>query len=103
MRLNYYRFPEGTPESVLLSEGCAVRLKDGSEIYVKSIPEDMRELVAYIKDTIYAGSVTNAKRLLKKYGGAAWTEHIDRDGCLFEVSEIALKGNNSRFKYNRHL
>ena len=31
------------------------------------------------------------------------TEHIERDGGVFEVTDITLNGNNSRFKYNRHL
>jgi len=48
-------------------------------------------------------SVTTAKKLLKEKGGVAWTEHIDRDGGCFEVTDITLKGNNSKFKYNRHL
>ena len=48
-------------------------------------------------------SITTAKQLLKEKGGCAWTEHIDRDGCCFETSEIKLKGNNSQFKYNHHL
>lgn len=48
-------------------------------------------------------TVTYAKKLLKEKGGHAWTEHIDRDGSCFEVTEIKLQGNNSRFKYNRHL
>ena len=103
MRLNYYRFPDGAPEDVLLANGCAVITKDGDEIYPDSIPEDKRGLVDYVCTTIYAGTVTNAKRLLKEYGGSAWTEHCERDGGLFEVTEIKLKGNNSRFKYNHHL
>uniref|UniRef100_A0A6H1Z6Z2 Uncharacterized protein n=1 Tax=viral metagenome TaxID=1070528 RepID=A0A6H1Z6Z2_9ZZZZ len=48
-------------------------------------------------------SITQAKKLLQEKGGKAWTEHTERDGTLFEVSEIELKGNNSQFKYNRHL
>jgi len=48
-------------------------------------------------------TVSNAKKLIKKQGGFAYTEHIDRDGTLFEVTPIELKGNNSRFKYNVHL
>lgn len=80
MRLNYYEFPETVDESVLHENGCN---KD---------------------DRILGGiSVTTAKKLLKEFGGAAWTEHIDREGGCFEVTEIKLKGNNSRFKYNHHL
>lgn len=48
-------------------------------------------------------SITEAKKLLKLQGGAAWTEHYERDGTLFEVTEVKLVGNNSKFKYNRHL
>ena len=48
-------------------------------------------------------SVTHAKQLLKEKGGSAWTDHCDRDGGVFEVTDIKLKGNNSQFKYNHHL
>jgi len=48
-------------------------------------------------------SISHAKNLLKKQGGYAWTEHYERDGTLFETTQIELKGSNSRFKYNRHL
>lgn len=55
------------------------------------------------EDTVEGISITAAKKLLRQFGGAAWTEHIERDGGVFETSEIRLSGNNSRFKYNRHL
>jgi hypothetical protein len=48
-------------------------------------------------------SVSGAKKLLKAQGGTAWTEHYDRDGSMFERTIIELKGNNSRFRYNKHL
>lgn len=47
--------------------------------------------------------ISTAKRLLKEKGGHAWTEHYERDGTLFETTDIKLKGNNSRFRYNRYL
>ena len=102
MRLNYYRFPEGTPEDVLLENGCGVVLTNGDTIYPASIPDDKRPLVDYVEDTISC-CVSSAKKLLKQYGGSAWTEHLERDGGLFEVTEIKLTGNNSRFRYNHHL
>lgn len=102
MRLSYYRFPDDTPESVLLENGCGVVLKDGYEIYPDSIPEDKRHLVDHIDHTVSC-KVSWAKQMMKQYGGCGWTEHIDRDGGCFEVTEIKLTGNNSRFKYNRHL
>lgn len=48
-------------------------------------------------------SITEIKKLIKKQGGYGYTEHYERDGTLFDVTEIELKGNNSNFKYNRHL
>ncbi len=80
MRLNYYKFPAETSAETLREHDCT--------------PED---------NTIEGCSVTFAKQMLEQYGGSAWTEHIDRDGGCFEVTEIKLTGNNSRFKYNHHL
>jgi len=80
MRLNYYRFPDEAAPEVLKTHGCT--------------PDD---------NVLGGISVTDAKKLLKQHGGSAWTEHIDRDGGCFEVTEIRLNGNNSRFKYNHHL
>ena len=80
MRLNYYEFPAETTAEVLKENGCE------------------------LDDRVLGGvSVTTAKKLLRKYGGSAWTEHIDRDGGCFEVTQITLTGNNSHFKYNHHL
>lgn len=102
MRITYYTFPDSTSEEVLLENGCCILLKDGSETYSNSIPEDKRDLVQGIDHTINC-SVSKAKQLMKKYGGSGITEHIDRDGCLFETTPVRLTGNNSRFKYNHHL
>ena len=79
MRLTYYRFPDHAPQEVLAEHGCSQ------------------------EDDTLSCSVTYAKQMIKKYGGSAWTEHVDRDGSCFEVTEIKLTGNNSRFKYNHHL
>ena len=103
MRLHYYRFPENTPEETKLAEGCAVILKTGREIYVDHIPDDRRPLVDCVDDTLGGLSITHVKNLIKTYGGTGWTEHCERDGSVFEVTEIKLAGNNSRFKYNHHL
>ena len=54
MRLNYYRFPDGTDENVLLANGCAIITKDGREVYADSIPEEHRAEVDYIDTTIHA-------------------------------------------------
>ena len=80
MKLNYYQFPENTEENVLREYGC-----NKSDLVLGGI------------------SVTSVKKLLKDFGGNGWTEHCERDGGVFEVTDITLKGNNSKFKYNHHL
>lgn len=79
MRITYYKFPEGTPEATLYEHGCNE------------------------EDRTVTCSVTWAKKLMKQFGGIAYTHHCERDGSLFEVTEVTLKGNNSRFQYNHHL
>ncbi len=103
MRLNFYQFPEDSDQMDRFKEGCPVILKTGSEIYPDSIPADKWPLIDHIGYGLCGVSITHAKQLLKKYGGHAWTEHCERDGGVFEVTEIKLTGNNSRFKYNHHL
>lgn len=60
-------------------------------------------ITKFTENKIGGVSVTFVKLMIKKYGGTGITYHIDRDGGIFETSEIRLKGNNSRFKYNQHL
>jgi len=102
MRITYYLFPDDTPEDILLENGCGVVLKNGEEIYPTYIPDNKRELVDHINHEISC-NVSSAKKFIKKYGGSGYTQHIDRDGGVFEVTQIKLEGNNSRFKYNHHL
>lgn len=80
MRIHYYRFPEGTSKEVMEEYG---------------LNND--------EDTLGGISVSEVKKLIKKYGGVGYTMHCERDGTLFETTPITLKGNNSKFKYNRHL
>lgn len=103
MRIHYYKFPDDAPEKTLLENGCAVILKSGETLYPDEIPEQERKHVDYIDRTIEGVSIKRAKELLKEYGGCAWTCHFDRDGGLFETTDIKMKGNNSRVRYNRHL
>ena len=103
MRINYYRFPDDTPEHVMLEEGCEVVLKNGDTLYVSTIPDDKRESVDYINTTIGGLKVSSVKELIKKYGGCGWADHCERDSGVFKTTPITLKGNNSHFKYNHHL
>lgn len=47
--------------------------------------------------------LSTIKKLIKRYGGSGYTTHCERDGGVFEVTDIKIRGNNSRFKYNHHL
>ena len=104
MRLNYYRFPDDAPVAAMVSNGCEGIREDGrmvSWLQAEGI-SDWRGIT--VEDRTLGGiKVSEAKKLLKQYGGYAWTEHCERDGGCFEVTPITLTGNNSRFKYNRHL
>ena len=102
MQIIRYRFPKGISEDILLKNGCTVVFKDGEEMYPDLIPDEYRGRVKYIDDTITC-SITRAKELIREYGGVGWIEHVDRDGCVFETTEIKVNGNNSRNKYNHHL
>ena len=113
MRLHYYRFPDTVDAQTCFLNGAAAI--GGGECGLgrescRACPECddgwsscSRFHVTDAEDTAEGISITAAKKLLREFGGAAWTEHYERDGGLFETSEIKLNGNNSRFKYNRHL
>ena len=99
MRLTYYEFPN----NISVKE----RVKIYKELEGKTnieIPEDISDEV--LDDNFPSCmncSVSFAKKMLKKYGGHAYTQHIDRDGCVFEVTPVKLGKNNSNHKYNVHL
>lgn len=111
-RINYYEFPNGIDAHTrylngALSLGGDCRLAIDDCRNCKECPEGWSECKyfhCHEAGNIIGGiTVTEAKRLLKEFGGIAWTDHIERDGGHFETTEITLKGNNSKFKYNRHL
>ena len=114
MRLNYYQFPETVNETIRANYGCETTsgCNLNTDLDLSEIGYNCEYGSCYacpnicvkdVDDTLSGISVTRAKQLLKQFGGSAWTYHIDRDGGVFESSEIKLTGNNSRFKYNRHL
>ena len=94
MRLHYYEFPGEVDSQTMYVEGADSIKREG----------DCKTGCCIEADPVISGvSISRAKQLLKKYGGHAWTYHCDRDGGGFETTEIKIKGNNSTFKYNRHL
>ena len=114
-RINYYEFPKNMSAHDMYVNG-ALSLKShcilGRETCKncsRFFPADWNDNYCQWKhcdeaDPVLGGvSVSAAKRLLLKFGGAAYTYHCERDGTVFEVSDITLKGNNSRFSYSRHL
>ena len=101
MRITYYEFPEAMSirEIALVHKQVIEGRKD-----IRSVPADIPDevLARNFSDRVDC-SVTMAKKLMKAYGGRAYTQHFDRDGSLFECTPVLLKGNNSTHKYNRHL
>ena len=125
-RINHYEFPENTPIEVLAQHGCTITFApgvtytnwEGKEVtttdeitltphsrnnYGKEDIEKYGHLITKVDREIGGLTVTGVKTLIKQYGGIGWTYHCDRSGGCFEVTPITLSGNNSRFKYNRHL
>ena len=97
MRISYYVFPDDMPlrkcyAAWLNVIGSNKNANDYTDVEIERRFE--REQTC---------KISTAKKLLKKFGGRAFTEHYERDGGLFEVTPIELTGNNSWFKYNRHL
>ena len=113
MRLHYYRFPDTVDTQTRFLKGASAIGGGECELDRESCedcPEGAegwsqcsRFRVSDAEDTLSGISITTAKKLLRQFGGSAWMAHIDRDGGVFETTEIRLAGNNSRHKYNRHL
>lgn len=103
MRLSFYRFPDDAPEDVRVSAGCEIVLKNGGTTHAERIPDEHRDEVDNVGFVAGPWNISAIKSYIKQYGGSGFTEHYERDGSLFEVTEIRLSGNNSRFKYNHHL
>ena len=96
MRITYYSFPDEMP----LRE-CYEKY---NEVTGKPMPPCITDKqIEYEFERQMSCTITFAKKMLRKFGGYAWTEHIDRDGGVFEVTNVTLTGNNSRHKYNHHL
>ena len=96
MRLNYYEFPEGVDPHTRYRNGASnkgghcelghtsCRECEGCWYECEHYHCDKAEPL------ICGCSVTTAKKLLKEFGGRAWTEHCDRSGGCFEVTPVQL-------------
>ncbi len=101
MRITYYYFPDSMSvrDRVLATKQILEGKTDITEV-----PEDIEDEVLDRNFPIKVDiTITMAKRMIKRYGGHAFTQHFDRNGGLFETTEVIIKGNNSIHKYNRHL
>ena len=94
MRFNYYEFPETVDAHTRWINGA---------LGINGYGSGENKVCTEAEYIISGINISTAKKLLKKFGGCAWTEHCERDGTVFEVTEIKLKGNNSTHKYNIHL
>lgn len=101
MRITYYQFPNEMPirDVALITKQVIEGKKHITEVPADVSNETLKRNFKYEVDT----TITMAKKLMKAYGGQAYTRHIDRDGGTFEITPIVLKGSNSRHKYNKHL
>ena len=65
MRLSYYEFPKGTPEEVLLENGCAVYWQDGGYSYLDDgIPEEARPYFDHIDHTVQTSVTTDSTHIV---------------------------------------
>ena len=107
MRINCYQFPKSMSDKQRFDAYFEMLLwnpkNNPAEIEWRRQQALQRGEVKNTPHEIEAIKVSTAKKLLKTYGGVAFTQHFDRDGGLFESTEITLNGNNSNHKYNRHL
>ena len=114
MRLNTYQFPDGIDPHTRYLHGAVCTFgqcdvsgsswKGCSYFDGNSGCMDCSHYCAQVSADVIEGiSITTAKKLLRLFGGQAWTQHIDRDGCVFETTRIQISGNHSKVKYNHHL
>lgn len=105
MRINYYQFPDTVDAHTRYIHGATSIDGVGTCFDRDDIRVNDRSLGECTKAefVIIGISVKAAKTLLRKYGGTAWTLQCDRSGSVFETTDIKLAGNNTKYKYNRHL
>lgn len=114
MRIHYYKFPEGINAQTRFLNGavciCGICDVSGNSSQGCSFhdgnggcPDCSHYKAEEAEDVVSGITVSSAKKLLRLFGGIAWTDHIDRSGGVFETTDISLEGNNSHFKYNHHL
>ena len=99
MRLTYYVLPD----TLTAREQYEILKKEGFTQLGDPPPGMDDEQILSVLGCYHRCTVSTAKAMIRKYGGHGFTEHIDRDGTLFETTPIRLDGNNSKFRYNRHL
>lgn len=101
MRVTRYQFPD----TMSIREIALATKRDiEGRTDILAVPDDVSDDVLERNFPVVVNcSIATAKKMLKKYGGAAWTDHFERDGGFFESTPIKLKCNNSRHKYNQHL
>ena len=90
MRITRYRLPQTMTAReqyrILKAEGYCNRPEPPKEMTDEEILECM--------GIDHICNVREAKRMLKKYGGCAFTEWFDRDGSFQDSMEIQLNGRN---------
>lgn len=92
MRITRYTLPQ----TMNAREQYRILKAEGYPVPSTEPPQDMTdEQILEVIDINHICKVSEAKRMLKKYGGSAWTEWYDRDGSYQDCMEIRLNGRNT--------
>ena len=87
MRITRYALPQ----TMNAREQYKVLKAEGFAVPSTEPPQNMTdEQILEVIDINHICKVSEAKRMLKKYGGSAWTEWYDRDGSFQDSTDISL-------------
>ena len=91
MRITRYTLPQ----TMNAREQYRILKAEGYPVPSTEPPQDMTdEQILEVIDINHICKVSEAKRMLKKYGGSAWTEWYDRDGSFQDSMDISLDRAN---------
>ncbi|MDR0920641.1 MAG: hypothetical protein LBM93_15545 [Oscillospiraceae bacterium] len=117
MKLNYYQFPDTVDEQTRADLGCMVLYEthcseeETESCYRLHPTEEWRgepkklwncvscdKCVTSVGNNLGGLTITEVKKLMKKYGGCGYTTHADRDGSIQEYTDITLGNNRKSYK-----
>ena len=92
MRVTKYTLPQ----ELSAREQYRILKAEGYPVPSTEPPKDLSdEQILEVIGINHICKVSEAKRMLRKYKGSAWTEWYDRDGSFQDSMEIRLNGRNT--------